>query len=616
MNNESKRIKKEVKKLAKEEKYDEIYSQYGPKYFRKYVSKEYQKADINELRGQGKYLEIYAKYGKLDLESNIRLKKALKNKELPVKNGSIARALGYIKIAIAGLLQGISISYATAKLYDPVSTQLEINNNKKQYEQQIEDYNEKIEEYSKKFDVTKQSDLEIIMRCMRDLHNTIEGYGEPKLDIAGYRGLDVIDEGGIGVCRNFAPNIADKLNAINPEYNARTIIIYNSPEKFSPSNIETINIDENGNKIVIRGNEQELYVNNILNERAIILDDAIAKTFYNEKGEITSKLTIKEDENVEITYENGKKIQEEIRKGNETVTTTYNENGEVDIERRTVMEEKDGVAYYKDFLNGQLIYLSEEAEEYYNVTMWNPNGNISLEIKANSDKEIKKDYNSVTGKLNYISILQDGQETITQYDDNGNEISCETKKADRENRFIEAKATSEMISNVNKYIEYQEAMKNYKIDKKIPNHEIVAVDIESENITLLIDPTYTGLGVYKDGKIVMFNEQNQEDAKYIRGNVTDAAGHNGLGQFTQYPVDYIKSFKEPTLSMEELEAKYGLDAQNKMLEQIEKEDGKNTFKESLKITDNDKTTVSYDFENNTVYIENNKTQEQDKTEER
>lgn len=454
------------------------------------------------------------------------------------------------------------------------------------------------------------------MRCMRDLHNTIEGYGEPKLDIAGYRGLDVIDEGGIGFCRNFAPNIADKLNAINPEYNARTITLYTSPGKFTSNNIEHTQIDENGNKTVIRGNEQELYVNNILNVRAIILDDAIIKTFYNEKGEITSELTIKEDENIEITYENGKKIQEEIRKGNETVTTTYNENGEVNAERRTISEDKDGVHFYKEFINGQLTYLKEQTEEYYNYTIWSLNGNISLEVKANSDKEIKKDYSYISGKLDYVSILEDGQETIIQYDDNGNEISCETKKADRENHFIEAKATSELISNVNNYITYLEAVENYKVDNKIPDHEIVAVDIESENITLLIDPTSPGLGVYKDGKIVMFNEQNQEDAKYIRGNVMDVAEFNGLGQFTQYPVDYIKSFKEPTLSMEELEAKYGLEAQNKMLEQIEKEDGKNTFKESLKITDNDKTTVSYDFENNTVYIENNKTQEQDKTEEK
>ncbi len=457
------------------------------------------------------------------------------------------------------------------------------------------------------------------MRCMRDLHNTIEGYGEPKLDLVGYRGLDVIDEGGIGVCRNFAPNIADKLNAINPEYNARTVLVYTDSGEFVENNIVHTKIDENGNKTVINGNEQDFYVNDILKEKTIILDDVIIKTSYNEKGEIIGESTIKEGESVSITYENGKKKQEDIRKENESITTMYNEKGEASYELRMVFEEKDGVQYCKTFTNGQLTYLTESSEEYYNCIVWSLNGNISSEVKANNNKEIKKDYN-FSGNLESVTILEDEQEIIIKYDDNGNEISNETKKADRENSYIKEKAnrekTNKFISDAYTSTAWQILIQNYMEGNKIPNHEIVAVDVESENITLLIDPTLLGIGVYKDGKIVMFNEQNQEDAKYNISNIIAAAGHNGMGEFTQYPIDYIKSFKEPTLSMEELDAKYGLDAQNKMLEQIEKEDGKNTFKETLKVADNDKTIISYDFENNTAYIENHKTQEQDKTEEK
>lgn len=609
MKNEIKRIKREVKKLAKEKKYEEIYQQYGPKYFRKYVSEQYKEKDIEKLREEGKYIDIYTKYGRLDLESKIRLSKAERDKTLPVKNGSIARFIGYTKISIASFLSAVSTSYAVTQLDGPIYTQIAINNNKEQYESQIQEYNEKIKEYAEKFDITKQSDLEIIMRCMYDLHNTIEGYGTPKLDLAGYRGLDVINEGGIGVCRNFAPNIADKLNEINPEYNARIVTIYSNSSKFIPNNITKTIICDNGDKIVQKANEKEIYENDILVQKEITTDDNIVKIYYNESGETIKEEIINENEKIEITYEEGKKI-EKRSKGNENLEIIYDEKGNVEKETRTIKEEKNGVSYYKEIVNGKLKYLNEKTEYNYKYVIYDDEGNVSCESIADSEKEVTKNFRN--GQLYLISTLESGYETKVRYDEQGNEISCETEKTDRENSYISDKRfygkLDEYKETINILEQYEKVKKESMVNGKIANHEIVAVDIDSDNITLLIDPFMLGLGIYKNGEIIMFNEQKKEESQYIKSNIINEATIDGMEKFIEYPANYIKSFKEPTLSMEELEDKYGIVAQNKMLEKIEKEETKSMFKETLKVNDIDKVNVSYNFEKNIAYMDNRKTE--------
>lgn len=67
------------------------------------------------------------------------------------------------------------------------------------------------------------TDLEIFMKLQDDMHNSIKGYGNPQLDIWGYEGVDMGLENGMGVCRNMSNDMACKLNAINPKYNARCI---------------------------------------------------------------------------------------------------------------------------------------------------------------------------------------------------------------------------------------------------------------------------------------------------------------------------------------------------------------------------------------------------------
>lgn len=86
----------------------------------------------------------------------------------------------------------------------------------------------------------------IFMKVMRDMWDEIEGYKIPENEIKGFLELNLTME-GYGVCRNMAIDIAKKLNAINPEYNARTLIVETEGEgTFKKANIERKFINEDG----------------------------------------------------------------------------------------------------------------------------------------------------------------------------------------------------------------------------------------------------------------------------------------------------------------------------------------------------------------------------------
>ncbi len=245
-----KEIKKEVKLLAKQKEFEQIYQQYGPTYFRKYVSHKYKKEDIRKLTREGKYLDIYEKYGKKELDYLFIYCKDIENevgrkRSLPMK--TVYKTKGWLKsLSIYCLVALISMT-------TPKEIMTVVNSQK--YAKEIEEYTNKIKEYSKKFNIHTQSDLEIIMRTIKDMHETIRGYGDPEIDAIGFFGMDVMDENGIGVCKNMAGNIADKLNEIYPKYNARTITLYQKVEQFEQADIgETDRTLESKNN---KGNQEE-----------------------------------------------------------------------------------------------------------------------------------------------------------------------------------------------------------------------------------------------------------------------------------------------------------------------------------------------------------------------
>ena len=65
----------------------------------------------------------------------------------------------------------------------------------------------------------------------------------------------------------------------------------------------------------------------------------------------------------------------------------------------------------------------------------------------------------------------------------------------------------------------EEKEKVFDFDKIITdisgNHVVTLVDLQKDNITLVLDPTNPGIGIYKNGKITMFNSDKENGIKFI-----------------------------------------------------------------------------------------------------
>ncbi len=199
-------IKKQVKLLAKQKKFEQIYLEYGPKYFRKYVSRKYKKEDIKKLKEEGKFLDIYTKYGEdywedvWGKDAKEELGRKMTKKEICSNRNFIVELVRYMRVYFISIMAALSV---VPLLMASGQEEMEEAKNAKKYAKEIDEYEKAIKEYAKKFDIHSQSDMEIIMRTMKDMHDTIKGYGEPKLDIMGYQGIDVMYEGGVGICRKY-----------------------------------------------------------------------------------------------------------------------------------------------------------------------------------------------------------------------------------------------------------------------------------------------------------------------------------------------------------------------------------------------------------------------------
>ncbi len=100
---------------------------------------------------------------------------------------------------------------------------------------------------------------------------------------------------------------------------------------------------------------------------------------------------------------------------------------------------------------------------------------------------------------------------------------------------------------------------------------VTLVDIDEDNITLVLDPTNPGLGIYKNGNIIMFNSNDGQDIEYkAKEYITATMFKGGLNGINSTIEEYAQSFAKPKITMKELKEKYGLEAQNKALKEVRK----------------------------------------------
>lgn len=389
--------KEEIKRLKKEKNYEEIYRKFGSKEYVKNTPSFYRKKDLNKLVKEGKFEDIYSKYGK-KVYNNL-LSRA-KYQEIKENKGRKSAILWRIKrsLKLTGLYLGIASSTFTLSL--PVLNASTTKENEIKYEKEIKNYDNKIKKYAEEVNELKLNDVQVFMKVIDDMWNQIKGYKNPELDLTGFMELDLASEDGYGVCRNMASDVARKLNEINPDYNARTLV---------------------------------------------------------------------------------------------------------------------------------------------------------------------------------VNMGHDGQYKLADV----------KRKILEENETVDTDSSSRDVQN--------------KMSDILGNHMITLVDVKSDNLIVVLDPTNPGIGIYQNGKIEMLNSVKGNELNFDTRKFTTFITSNGYKDGAESVIDFADSYQESKLSPKQIEEKYGLDAQNQALKEVRKIEeakanknlsDKESFKESLKVANLDKTEIN------------------------
>lgn len=151
------------------------------------------------------------------------------------------------------------------------------------------------------------------------------------------------------------------------------------------------------------------------------------------------------------------------------------------------------------------------------------------------------------------------------------------------------------------------------------NHAVTLVDLKNEDITLVLDPTNPGIGVYSNGKITMFNAIDKKPIKYYAKEYTQAVFvEGGINGVINVVDSMINSFSVG-LDYEQLEKKYGVDAQNKALKEVRALEiadytlrlADNSFDEKYRVKDSDLEVQNLNYE---VSYENIESKDNENTE--
>ena len=202
--------------------------------------------------------------------------------------------------------------------------------------------------------------------------------------------------------------------------------------------------------------------------------------------------------------------------------------------------------------------------------------------------------------------------------------------ADIERNIIEDNET--VVKDESEKSETEEVFDELLV-KSFGNHMVTLVDVPERNVTLVMDPTNPGIGVYINGKIVMLNPKGTEvSGKYAKMSVkewtTSVISRGGMDGINDTLKDMIKSYLHSDNLDEVVDGlidEFGLEAQNDALQFVrqKKEEKsiqdsvseymkqKETFDESIKVklTSEQKNILNSGKTNNQPIKENDKDEE-------
>ena len=278
--------------------------------------------------------------------------------------------------------------------------------------------------------------------------------------------------------------------------------------------------------------------------------------------------------------DNGVKYESEIENYNNKITDYANEVNQMELSDvqiyMKVMEDMWGsIKGYKTPEKDILGYgeLDLATEEGYGVCR-----NMASDVAKKLNK-INPEYNARTkvvkmGEDGYYQIANIERKIIQD-----NETVQETENQDQEQQN-ESDNNSKIVESIGNIAQ-----------KILGNHMVTFVDAPEDNLTLVLDPTNPGIGIYTDGKIVMLNSDKENGLNFETKAYMDAVfTKGGIEGVTEEIEDYLKSFRNPNLTKEEIVEKYGIEAQNQALEDLKSKSiinnttsSKDKFKQSLKV---------------------------------
>lgn len=219
---------KNIRKLLKEKEYEKIFELYGSESYCFFVPSKYQKKEIKKLLKEGRFYDIYIKYGESTYEKYLPKMQAIDIYMETNKHKFFFKSKQFLKMKkkiMAMYTAGILFLVNAPAVTIAVSSSAEMHDNASKYCDEITRYNNKIEKYANDIKKLNLTDFQTVMKVMEDMWASIKGYGTPSNNIIGFLRLELLDENGVGVCRNMADDVAAKLNAINPAFNARNLVV-------------------------------------------------------------------------------------------------------------------------------------------------------------------------------------------------------------------------------------------------------------------------------------------------------------------------------------------------------------------------------------------------------
>lgn len=149
--------------------------------------------------------------------------------------------------------------------------------------------------------------------------------------------------------------------------------------------------------------------------------------------------------------------------------------------------------------------------------------------------------------------------TITVYMDEGYKVADIERTVVQDNETVMESSGEEQTQNSS----------NFNITKITGNHMVTLVDLKDENLTLVLDPTNPGIGIYKDGNIFMLNTAKENLVQYdTKEIITTLCFRTGIDAGLISLKDFFSSFENSSMSLDEIIEKYGLEAQNKALTEV------------------------------------------------